>query len=143
MANPFLKGKVLNGKVMLQDAKLYSLLVQELEGRDIMLQIDRYSPDKSSEQLNTYWGIIIGKYMMQSPDFEGWTKTEIDDYLGDKFRYEYRKIRKYGQPEKEIVKQIIPLSSKKFRMKDMALFIEQVIQYLATEHQIFVEIESS
>jgi len=129
--NPILFGKVMDGQVFLEDLDLYHSLVSELEGERIQLTVDQMKLSKTEKQINTYFGIIIRKYMMQSEQFRGWTPKECDDYLGYKFRMDVKQIRRLKTATVQTVEYIIPLS--KLSRKAMSEYINQVILYLQEE----------
>jgi hypothetical protein len=140
MSNPFLYGKVEDGQIYLEDINLYHRLVHELEGRRIEILIDEMSLSKTEKQRNTYYGIIIRKYMMNSEIFGGWTVQECDDYLGYKFRISIKSIRLKNTDKYIDREYMIPIH--KLNRKAMAGYIDQCIAYLQTELGIEIEIDS-
>jgi len=140
LSNIWIVGKVEDDKLMLEDLGLYHNLVHELNGKFIQLQIVEREFSKTEAQLNTYYGIIIGKYIMGHEDFGGWTKEEIDTYLGSMFRIEFVSVKDPNTDSKEVKEQIIRVSRMKRRA--MTVFMEDVIRYLAESHDIKVEINA-
>lgn len=141
MSNPWLFGKIEDGKVMLTDINLYHGIVHELEGKRIQIKIEELSLKYTDKQLNTYFGIIIGKHIMNISDFAGWTKDEIDNFLASKFRTEIKTIRDPSDmSESKMVSFIIPIT--KLNRKQFSRFIEEVILYLNEEYQLDIVIES-
>lgn len=140
MSNPWLFGKIEDGKVMLSDINLYHGLVHELEGKRIQIKIEELNLKYTDRQLNTYFGILIGKYVMNISDFAGWTKDEIDNYFGSKFRTEYKSVRGLNNESDKMIHQIIPIT--KLSRKQFSKFIEEVILYLNENYQLDIVIET-
>jgi hypothetical protein len=132
-------GKVEDGEVYLEDLNTYLKVLHELEGRRIQLSVEERSLSKTEKQRNTYFGIIIGKYMMNSEAFRGWTKEECDDFLGYKFRRSSKEIRRIRSGSIHHHEYIVPIH--KLNRKSMSQFIDQCIIYLADEFGINVEID--
>lgn len=82
--NPIFKGKVAQGKLILDNPNRYLVRLSKLEGKRIELSICKEKSKRSLNQNSAYWGIAI-EILRECEAFGGYTKEEIHDSLRKEF----------------------------------------------------------
>ena len=79
--NKIFKGKVKNGKLLLDTPDLFQKVIYGLEGKDIEVTIQKLRKKRSLNQNSWYWGVAIELIS----DHTGLEPEEVHDFLKDKF----------------------------------------------------------
>lgn len=122
-------GVVKNGKFQAYKPELLKSELQEKEGQPVYLLVQDYEVEKTTDELGYYYGGIIAGTCMRTEIFGGWEKEEIDDFFQTMFLDEH--ITKMMKGEVVSFNRRNRIS--KLTKKNMSMFINKVIQYLASE----------
>lgn len=123
-------GKVLYGKFLSNNIRLWEMELKQLEGKEVEMLIREKKERKSSSQLALYFGVIIKKYCMPDEQFGGWDEWDIDQY----FRWELTKHNKTVKDQTFLAVDDIRTYTK----EQMTIFIEGVLNILA-EMNIYID----
>ena len=138
MSAPWLYGKVEDDVIYVTDINLYHHIKQSFEGKRIQIRIEPLKLTVTEQQYNFYWGVIMGQYCLSEEQFGGWTKDEVDDYLGYHLRSITINVRTHD--DQVIPSKRIP-SVSTYSRAEMSAYIQQVIVFLMIHHKIIVEQE--
>jgi len=84
MTTPIHRGKVTQGKLILENQSRFLVDLSRLEGKEIELTIRQKKSKRSLNQNSAYWGIMI-EILSECEAFGGYTKDEIHDALRKEF----------------------------------------------------------
>ncbi len=123
-----LRGDVKNEKPIYDHPDIYEMIMKELEGKRFEVIFKKEHIDVTANQWAYYFGGIIGGTCMRCAMFEGWTKDEIDLHFRKTLRsYTISRLingkMTYEQGYDDIGR---------YSLDEMVLFIEDVLNYLAT-----------
>jgi hypothetical protein len=124
-----LRGYVHNGKRVYDHPDIQKMVLDELEGKRFEELIKKEHVSKSSKQLGYYFGGIIAATCMKAEKFGGWTRDEIDDFLREILR-PYKVVRSVNG---KMTVEDKTDSLADYSVEEMSLFLEDVLNFLATE----------
>lgn len=75
------RGKVKDGKLILQDFIGFNKEITLYEGRDVVLNLDSYKLPRSNEQNRYYWGVVLEALS----DLTGYTPEEMHEWCKSKW----------------------------------------------------------
>jgi hypothetical protein len=127
--------KVENGKFIFEDKEMLDFVRKNLEGKRGYALIEEVKKDVSNDQYAYYFGGIIRKECMVSETFAGMKETEVHGVL--MMETGFMQTVTFDHPVKGRVIYQIPEDIKKWSMKKMAGYIQQVIALLNTEYHIY------
>ena len=81
MTTPIHRGKVTQGKIILDNPGRYLVCLARLEGKEIELTVRQKKTQRSLEQNKAYWGIAVEILS----DHLGYERDEVHDLLRAKF----------------------------------------------------------
>jgi hypothetical protein len=84
MRDPIFRGRVLEGKIVLDNRPRFRQHLSAMEGKRIELILREKLPGRSNQQNRYYWGIVLallGEHL-------GYTTEEMHDVLKKKFKIE-------------------------------------------------------
>lgn len=140
MSTPLLYGKIQDGVIYVEDINTYHQVKHSLEGKRIQIKLEPFRQSVTEQQYNFYWGIVIGQYCLPEEQFGGWSKEEVDHYLGYNLRSKYLLLKKHDGTKPEYVVTIPSVSH--FSRAEMAEYIQNVIVFLSIYHKIVIEYKS-
>lgn len=127
---------VINGKYEWEDKDMFELKKRLLDGKRGYAIIEEQTDNASPKQLAYYFGGIIRKECMQSECFAGWSEKEIHNYLLISVAGTVREIR-MNDGSSRIAEMPGDFDSIRDNVKKMSEYIEKVIAFLQTEHEIY------
>jgi hypothetical protein len=129
------RGIVKNGKFYPHRPDWYYQEMQSFEGKEIQFIFEEVKIDKTIPQLALYFGVVIKKYLMNHPDFAGWTWREIDSYI----RENVASYPKTFQRGTQAITIFVHDEIRDYSREQMRKFMDDVLNFLAQQHEIFIE----
>lgn len=126
---------VKDGKMIFEDREMLNFAKTNLEGKRGYALIEEVKKDISTDQYAYYYGGIIRKECMVSNDFAGLKESEVHGAL--MMETGHSTTVTYRHPKKGRVLYEIPEDVKKWSMRKMSQYVEEVIALLNTEYQIY------
>lgn len=126
---------VKDGKFIFDDKAMFEFIRKNLEGKQGFAIIEEEEKDISFDQFAYYFAGIIRRECMVSNTFEGLIEKEVHGIL--MMETGHSTTITYNHPKKGRIIYEIPEDIKKWSMKKMALYVEEVIALLNTEYQIY------
>jgi hypothetical protein len=127
---------VKNGAFIFDDQEMLEYKRKNLEGKRGYALLEEELESNTPDQYGYYFGGIIRKECMNSNDFAGLTEKEIHMALLSTLR---SKQISYINKKGERIFKTIEEDFRSFGKKKMTLYIEEVIAYLQTDHNIYVK----
>jgi hypothetical protein len=121
-----------NGKMIFEDKEMFKAKMMMLEGKRSYAIMEEVKQEVTPNQYAYYFAGIIRRECLNSEDFGGWTEDEVHSYLLGTLRGIEKTIRKKDGLYKS---RILP-DFKKFGKRKMTAYVDEVIAYLQTEHNI-------
>lgn len=128
--------RVENGKFIWENSKMFQFIRNNLEGKRGYAIIEEEKDSASPKQLGYYFGGIIRKECLNSDCFSGWGEKEVHNYLLLKTRGTHRTIY-FPDGHSELHELPADFEAIMNNKEDMIKYIEEVIAFLITEHQIY------
>lgn len=123
-------GNVRNGKLFFDLPKLWQHNVDKLDGKRFEIIIDKEWERPSKSQYGYYYAGIIRATCMKTTLFEGYSEDEIHETLLHLVRSQKKiLVKKDGSEEITIVK----ANFRRYSRDEMATYINDVLNWLATE----------
>jgi hypothetical protein len=124
------------GKFVWEDPQIFEVKRKILEGKHGYAIIEEEPENGSSNQLAYYFGGIIRQECMHSNCFAGLSEKDIHNYLLMSVRGSMRQIHR---PDGSVSLMEMPGDFERIMesKKEMSKYIEEVIAFLNTEHQIW------
>jgi len=129
-------GEVKNQQCVFDKPLWWNENLKCLEGKRFDLTICEHKRTKSPPQLALYFGIIIKKYCMLNSQFAGWEWFEIDKYIRDNVA-SYPKTFQWADGRQRTI--IVNDEISGYLVDQMNVFIEKVLQFLAEQHDIYID----
>ena len=127
-----IKTKVENGNLK-QNRKLIKQAIESFEGKEIVLKIERVTKQRSNQQNNFYWGVIVTITKQAILEYWGevWSEKEIHTYLLQNVPT-YRQVVNIKTGEvSEVLK-----SSSQMTTTEMCDWWERIRQYMAVNFHV-------
>jgi len=127
-----IKTKVENGNLK-QNRKLIKQAIESFEGKEIVLKIERVTKQRSNQQNNFYWGVIVTITKQAILEYWGevWSEKEIHTYLLQNVPT-YRQVVNIKTGEvSEVLK-----SSSQMTTTEMCDWWERIRQYMAVNFDV-------
>jgi len=122
-----------DGKMIFEDKEMFKAKMMMLEGKRSYAIMEEVKQDTTPNQYAYYFGGIIRKECMNSNEFAGMTERQIHNYLISSVEGETHTVISYkGNP---MMYMDVP-RIEKFGKKKMVQYIEEIIAFLQTEHNI-------
>jgi hypothetical protein len=121
--NPIFTGRIVRGRVALDDAGKYVVYISHLEGKVIELILRIRRSKRSLKQNKFYWAVVIPILA----DHFGYESQEMHSALKFKF------LRTHEKEELVSVRSTTSLNTKEFMD-----YIERIQRWAATDHQIYI-----
>ena len=127
-------GWIKNGEFKPLDKTRHKEALKALENKQVELFVQERISDETPDQRGYLFGAIIKATCMQTDTFAGWTKEEIYQHFCNLFLKE--EFAKEANGILTTVTRIRGVSD--LNIKEMSVFIDDIVNYLALRHEIYV-----
>jgi len=127
--------EVKDGKFIFEDKEMLDFIRRSFEGKKGYAIIEEVKKDISTDQYAYYFGGIIRRECMVSEAFGGMKESEVHNVL--MMESGHSQTVTFAHPKKGRVVYEVPEDIKKWSMRKMVHYIEQVIALLNTEYEIY------
>lgn len=129
-------GTVKNGVRQYFKNNLHQRQLALLEGKEFEETLQERFVDTTPDQQGFYRAGIIRHACMESEDFGGWSEKEISEWFESMFLIftKNKIIKRKGQEQPTVL--VVKKSTANIGKKRMSEFIENVLHYLAEQHDI-------
>jgi len=122
-----------DGTVIFENDIMYRAAIQSCKNKRKPFMIIRNKEKQIPHgKYKFYFGIVIGKYCMNSNVFSGYTKTDIHKILFEDIRA--RRVKIKGNE-----RLLIDKPFENYNDKDMELYVKELIPHLAVQYNIYID----